>query len=178
MYISKTDIEDRAILNGMEQYGHDPQDDDTHMFMTDAEDQLNEEDIWLIWELHELTVMALADQNLLGASDLAWKLLSGMMVDDDECANDSGEFFYREWEVKSYGNAGWRFDHMLDNETFWDIDITNGLAECDLIDANPVNMINYYGRNANLTELQRAMLDIMLLKYTVTILERVKGEYK
>lgn len=176
MYISKTDIEDRAILNGMDQYGHDPQEDNTHMFMTDAEDQLTEEHIWDAYQLHEETVVALSDQGILGASDLAWKLISGMGP-DDECCHDDSEvaFYYREWEIKFYGFQ-WRFDHQIDNETFWDTDLLPGIAECDLIDNKPLNIINRYGREANLNDLQRAMLDITLLRFTRIIINKAKGQ--
>ena len=176
MYISKTDIEDRALLNGMPFHQPvNPIDDTSDNFMEAAEEQLIEEHIWNAYQLHEETVVALSDQGILGASDLAWKLISGMGPDDECCHDDEGTFYYREWEIRFYGFQ-WRFDHQIDNETFWDTDLLPGIAECDLIDNKPLNMINRYGREANLNDLQRAMLDITLLRFTKIITNKAKGQ--
>ena len=173
MYISKTDIEDRALLNGMPFHQPvNPIDDTSDNFMEAAEEQLIEEHIWAIYELYEEAVEALNDQYTDFVQEIAWKLLSGMGP-DDECVTDrAGEFFYREWEIMFYGNAGWRFDHHDGRKNFWDISLMNGLLACDDFDNDLVYMIDHYGRDANLNELQRAMLDIALFKYTNLLLSR------
>ena len=130
--ISKTDIEDRAILNGMAQYLHDPQEDDTHMFMTDAEDQLNEEDIWLIWEMHEQASLLLAKEHDPTPDVTAWKFLSGMGA-DDECVESDGNWFYRDWEIGLI-DGEWAFDHRYDSAKFLDVDLMEGLDTCDQYD--------------------------------------------
>ena len=174
MYISKTDIEDRALLNGMAQYGHDPQEDNTHMFMTDAEDQLTEEHIWSVFELYEATVEALNDQYTSNFEQIAWKMMSGMGPDDECCTDDAGEFYYNQWGIKFFGSLGWRFDHQYENKRFWDIDLMRGMLECDNVDNTALNLVTKFHKDADLNDIEKVMLSAMMVRYTKLFIDKLE----
>ena len=174
MYISKTDIEDRAILNGMGQYGHDPQEDGTHMFLTVAEDDLNEEHIWSVFELYEATVEALNDQYTSNFEQIAWKMMSGMGPDDECCTDDAGEFYYNQWGIKFFGSLGWRFDHQYENKRFWDIDLMRGMLECDNVDNTALNLVTKFHKDADLNDIEKVMLSAMMVRYTKLFIDKLE----
>ena len=147
-YIDSTDIFDRGALNGMHSSRHNYTDRSNHLIA--AEQQLEQEHMWQVFEWFDDAVAALKRHQVDDIEETAWLLLKGMDEHHTEVTNGR-DFYFNDWEIKQ-DKGLWRLANNFTHETRVRTWLLGAIDDCERLDNEPAALKAKF--EADLTSLQ------------------------